>query len=81
MLWLRHLCSCSDCMSSKFDHAIANNTNTYSTIYEDSSSLTVAQIRCYADSNEFEIEWLDNDYRRHTSIYNIKHLNLHYKND
>ncbi|KAH9520502.1 hypothetical protein DERF_004206 [Dermatophagoides farinae] len=76
MFWLRHLCSCPDCMSGKFNQAMTINTNTNTAV--DENSLNVAQIRCYADSSEFEIEWLDDEYRRHTSIYNIKHLNLHY---
>nr|XP_027195003.1 uncharacterized protein LOC113789635 [Dermatophagoides pteronyssinus] len=82
MLWLRHLCPCSDCNGSikSFNHQFPVTTNNTNAVNEDSSSsLNVGQIRFNTDTNELEIEWLDNDYRRHNSIYNIKHLNLYYK--
>lgn len=72
MAWLRNLCSCSGCISNKFQH---NPTESgMKKVNLVNNQLSVARFNFTEE--ELLIEWL-NEYKSHVSTYNLKYLSLY----
>lgn len=74
MTWMRNLCSCSDCLNSKL-RLQPRETESQPTFLVE-GKLSIIRTRCISES-ELEIEWLDTKYKRHSSRYNLKYLNIY----
>ncbi|KAH9400245.1 hypothetical protein TYRP_001805 [Tyrophagus putrescentiae] len=74
MAWLRNLCSCSECISSKF-HCSPTHSGAKQSVSLVDGQLSVA--RFSTTEEELLIEWLDTEYKSHVSTYNLKYLSLY----
>lgn len=76
MSWLRNLCTCSACVSSKFTQGGTNSGLTVKPASLVEGELSVARFSSTED--ELLIEWLDTTkYKSHVSTYNLKYLSLY----
>lgn len=78
MSWLRYQCPCMKCANEKL--GLKENDNYTILFPAENNSLNVSRIRCNPGSSVFQIEWLEDNYRIHNSIYDLKELSIYHNN-